>query len=228
MKNVLSVLAVVVGVAIFVGWKFFGASAEIAAKNASGSGWNDSRAELSGKFRTVLDSRFEGLEGAQQISIDMTECMTTRAIEFLNGTDCSYLYNKATTSEAEHLSAQEACFKKVGYEDKEKELLLACTKEKFPNDWKAMRPALRKVMKEALAKSDGSPDDLERWAHCVADKDIEYLNASDCKLIDPKAKTADDALRTVDSCYARPGFKEVMDGFVATCKAPSTPAAGAE
>lgn len=217
MKRVLSVVATLAGVGIFFAWRFFGASAEIATKNASGHGWDGARPDLLGKFRTALNERFDGMDGAADASMLITECMTQSAITFLNGTDCSYLYNKSTTTEAEHLSSQEACFKKVGYEVKEKELFVNCMKEKFPGDWKMMRTVLIKEFTGVFEKKGIPADKAKVIAVCSVDADIETLNASDCKFLNKEAKSGDDILRTVDECFERPPLQEALNANVKKC-----------
>ena len=73
-------------------------------------GWDDAREE----FRPLYEQIYRDLAIEPQIHKRLINCALDDSIDFLNTTDCSYLYNPKTTSEAEHAARQDACLNDLG------------------------------------------------------------------------------------------------------------------
>ena len=101
--------------AVLVAAKFGGAllftSANIATKNVTNSGWNGARTEL----RRMFEKELGDADMDPSSKSAFLDCVTTKAIDYLNQTSCSYLYNKALTSREQHMRDQDACIHKTGY-----------------------------------------------------------------------------------------------------------------
>lgn len=120
------VVGVLVAIGVIAVWKLV-----IPTIVVSMSGWDDARPELLGKFKAAFPAEVRAQIGDAKADL-VVACLTDKAIEFLNGTDCKYKYNELTTSQAEHLAAQEACMEAVGYAQKEEAFAIECMKQHVP------------------------------------------------------------------------------------------------
>ncbi|HSC89562.1 MAG TPA: hypothetical protein VLC09_19905, partial [Polyangiaceae bacterium] len=187
------------------------------AQNSMGVGWNDARPELVGKFNEVLQREFASLGLTPTELNGVTGCCADRAIEFLNKTDCSYQYNMATTSEAEHLAEQEVCFTKVKYEEEEGRIALACFKEKLPDDWKLLRSSLVESFVKAAVDGGVDATQAKVTATCFADRAVKLANERKCPLINKQAPAAEHLFNDMTQCISA----EESEKLGSECSGPS-------
>jgi hypothetical protein len=204
----------IVGTIVVIGliavWKLVLApSGEKALIEATGKGWDDAKGEIK---PMILEGLSEGLKDSDVGPMEkgvIADCVTDKVVEFLNGTDCSYLYVETVTSKEEHLKQQEECFVKVKLEEKEEAFMVECMKAKLPNDWKIARSSILKAYEEAM--TDIADTSLrKKTAECITDKTIAILNGSDCKPINDKATTAEELVTPADGCMDKPGLADKL------------------
>jgi len=132
-KEMIKLLSFVFVVGVFLFFKFgvglVTTSATIHAKNAVHKGWDGARAEL----RKAFESQVQEIKLPPEIKAKYLDCVTQKAIDFLNNTTCSYLYNKMTTTQEEHLRKQDACVMQSGYMEALEGFAEACGKEVIPD-----------------------------------------------------------------------------------------------
>lgn len=103
----------------------FYTSAAITVQNSLHMGWNSARSEIRRQFEAELKNMdIDPLKKSKYL-----DCITDKSIDFLNGTTCSYHYNKVTTTKAEHIKQQDACVEKSGYIKKVEEMGYACAQD---------------------------------------------------------------------------------------------------
>ncbi len=175
-------------------------SVTVSAQNAMGMGWDDARAEFVTTFDAALGQEFAPLGLTQAEIHPVSECAADAAVKFLNGTDCSYQYNTATTTEAEHLAEQEKCMDRVKYEEEEAKIGLACLKQKLPSDWKVMRKSLIEGFAGAATESGMSAAQAQTVATCFADKAIAAANERKCPLINQAATKPEELFADMSKC----------------------------
>lgn len=175
-------------------------SAAVSAQNAMGVGWDDARAEFVSDFDKALGEELAPIGLTQAEIHPVSECAADEIVKFLNGTDCSYQYNTATTTEAEHLAEQEKCMAKVKYDEQEEKVGLICLKQKLPNDWKVMRKSLIEGFAGAAAESGMPAAQAQTVASCFADKAIAAANEKKCPLINQAATKAEDLFSDMSKC----------------------------
>lgn len=203
-KNLLTRIALGgLGVGAVALWKLVVApTLAVKAENALGVGWNDARPELVATFGATLAEHLASLSLTPAEAQTVTECCADKAVEFLNATDCSYQYNTATQSEAEHLAEQEACFARVKYEEATEKSTLGCMIEKMPNDWKLLRSGLIENFAKG-ATSEGMPEaQATKVATCFADRVVAKGNEKKCPVLNREAKTADDMFLPMEKCIS--------------------------
>lgn len=175
-------------------------SAAVSAQNAMGMGWDDARAEFVSDFDTALVQELGQLGLTQAEIHPVSECAADEIVKFLNGTDCSYQYNTATTSEAEHLAEQEKCMAKVKYDEQEEKVGLACLKQKLPSDWKVMKKGLVEGFTSSAVEGGMAPGEAQKVAACFADKAIAAANERKCPLINQAATKVEDLFADMSKC----------------------------
>lgn len=187
---------VVVGIIAF---KFFSPSAEVELMNASGSGWDDAMADFEAELAEMMNTEYDVFDLSQGDKNKFATCVAKKSIKFLNGTDCSYLYNPATTSEAEHLANQEKCLEEVKFENHQGGFILECLKEKMPTSWAVMKKIFIGVYEEAYTSQGVSSTEAKKIAECIATKLTALCDARKYKLIDEKAQDIEGLLIGVDT-----------------------------
>ena len=146
-----------IAVVAVVLWKFvIGPSLAVTAQNTMGAGWDDAKPELMAQFSSTFATDWAMFNLSQPDIQQMSDCCATKAVEFLNTTDCSYLYNQNTTTEAEHLKNQETCMAKVKYDEAELKFSLDCMRQHFPEDWKHLRTPLMQGYETSFVEN-GAP-----------------------------------------------------------------------
>lgn len=199
-----SIIGTVVVIGGVAAWKMWGPDPTV-------GGWEEAKAEL----MVQMQSGLQELSFPPDVTHPIADCTTGKIIEFLGTTDCKYKYDLETTTEAEHLATQEACFKEVGYEDKVAEFTAACMKEHMPAKWDIMSTTLTTEFAVAGDK-----------AGCMAGKTIEALNASGCPLVNKESTTPETTLNTIDVCTEKhPELQAALDGVAAACGLGGAPAA---
>lgn len=226
MKKLLGGVGTVVVVGAIIAFKFFGPSAEVTLKNATGSGWDDARSELRNQISQVMEQEYEVFDLSASDKNKIADCIVDKSIAFLNETDCSYLYNSATTTEAEHLANQETCMAKVKFEENQEGFTMECLKQNMPDSWKIMKSIFVGIYEEAFTQ-DGVPGPkAKQIGECIAQKLVGILDGRKYKLINDKSIKAEDLLFPIDKYV--PDFEkdEEISAVVAEC-APADAAKGA-
>jgi len=128
-KEIIQFLSFLVPVAVFLIAKFgvgiFATSAKIHTNNMMHSGWESARAEL----RKSVEKEVGAVALPPDIKKNYVDCVTNKAVDFLNHTVCSYLYNKLTTTREEHLKAQDECIAKSGYNQEMEKIADVCAND---------------------------------------------------------------------------------------------------
>lgn len=122
--GILRIVGVVVAIGVAVAWQFFGGDLQVWMNNSGGRGWDAARPEVV----AAMKAQMVGLPIDEAKKQALAECVADKAVAFLNGTECSYYYNTARMTEAEHTAAQEACMAKVGYPEQEAKFAEECMK----------------------------------------------------------------------------------------------------
>jgi hypothetical protein len=91
-------------------------------------------ADLTPKIRAALEARMKAIHIPEVAFEPLLDCEVTSYIQWLNTTDCSYAYDKATTTLEWHLKEQNACVERAGLTTRWKEIDLECRKLKIPNE----------------------------------------------------------------------------------------------
>lgn len=191
------------GVGAVVLWKLvIGPSLAVKAENAMGVGWNDAKPEMVATFGSALGEHLSSFGLTPVETKAVTDCCADKAIEFLNKTDCSYQYNTATQTEAEHLKEQEACFERVKYNEAEEKLTLACMQEKMPDDWKLLRSSLIENFAKGATEEGMPAGKAKQVATCFADRVVAQGNQKKCPLINKQATKPDDLFHPMEKCVS--------------------------
>lgn len=217
-------IGIVVAVAAVLLWKFvIGPSIQVTASNVTGHGWDDAEAELQGKIQGVLQQSLSVFELPNNVTQKMAKCTTAKAIEFLNATDCSYLYNETTTSEEKHLAGQEECLKRAGYESKEEQFTFECMKEHFPNDWKYMKKTLEDSFVSSFSQEGVEKPEAITMSACITGKSIELLNARKCALVNKAAAKPEELISSMDGCIKDPDNDKDFQAIIEECTGQEEP-----
>ncbi len=194
---------------------------EISARKAAGAGWTEAKPEIKGNILSALREGFVDIDLRQDVMDKVATCVTDQIVEFLNGTDCDYYYNESTTSEAEHLKAQEACLATIGYDAKEIEFTIECAKQHVPKDWNIMRPLLSREMDAALQGQILDAAKRKTAVDCVVGQTVELLGKTECAPLNPAAKTPEQLFTPADECFENAGIKAQAEEAIGACIAPA-------
>jgi hypothetical protein len=218
MKKVIGIVLVIVAVLL---WRFLvGPALQVTATNAIGNGWDDAKPEFTRQMQAALLESFADFELPADTRTQISECIAGKSVEFLNTTDCSYLYNKATSSEADHLADQAACMQKVGYEKKEEAFSLDCLKQLLPDDWKHLRKTLVAVFTALRTKGGAGAAQAKTQAVCIVDKTIAMANQRKCPFVNRAAEKAQDLINGLDDCIGGADKDPEYLAIFAACIAP--------
>ncbi|MCK5806451.1 MAG: hypothetical protein KAI66_26705 [Lentisphaeria bacterium] len=213
MKKGLGIVGSVLLIGAYVAWQFLGADVQIKIKEASGTSWNDSRAELTSKFTKALTAPLSKMVLPQDTIPKIVTCLVDKAIPVLNKSGCSYLYNTATSSRAKHERRQTACLNRVGYVKTEAKLTQKCMQKYLPNTWKIHRRALAATMAKA---APATVPNKAAWGSCTANKILGALSKTSCLPInkDPAAKKP---INSIDDCVKQEGLMKILPSFGRDC-----------
>jgi hypothetical protein len=225
MKKLLGGLGGIIVVAGIVIFKMLAPSAEVAATNAMGSGWDGAQAEFMTQITTTLTQEYAAFNLPPDMIQKISKCITDKSVAFLNTTDCSYLYNTATTTEAQHLAAQEQCMAKVQFEKKQEGYTLDCTKESFPDDWKLMHGLFVDEFEKSFAAQGVPADKAKEIGVCISDKLMTLLNTRKCKLINRAATNPEQIFFTLDDCIKDTENDKDFQAVITACAPPAEPPA---
>lgn len=198
MKKIIGGAGTAVVVVAIIAFKFLAPSAEVAIQNAAGAGWDDAKADFQAEISQVINTDYEVFVLSQAEKDAITNCIADKSIAFLNGTDCSYLYNTATTTEAEHLANQEKCMEKVKFPEKQEGFTVECTKEHMPNSWKVMEKIFVGVYEEAYTGQGVPGPKAKEIGECISKKIVALCDARKYELIDKSATDAEKMFNSID------------------------------
>ncbi|MBN2718548.1 MAG: hypothetical protein JXX14_22075 [Deltaproteobacteria bacterium] len=198
MKKILGGVGTAVAVVAILAFKFLAPSAEVAVKNATGAGWDDAKGDFKAEISQVINSDYEVFVLSQAEKDAITDCIVDKSVEFLNGTDCSYLYNTATTTEAEHLANQEKCMEKVKFPEHQEGFTIECTKTNMPNSWKVMEKIFVGVYEEAYTAQGVAGPKAKQIGECISKKLVALCDARKYELVDKSAKEAEKMFFPID------------------------------
>ena len=209
-----------IGVALVVLWKFvIGPSLAVTAQNSLGAGWDDAKGDLMSQFSSTFANDWAMFNLGPAKIQELSDCCATKAVAFLNTTDCSYLYNQATTSEAEHLKNQEACMAKAKYEEEELKFSLECMRDHFPEDWKHLRTPLVQGYESSFTANGVSAADAKKMAECIADGSVTLANNRKCPVVNKQAKTFEELVNSIDTCVKDPDNDPDFQAILKSCGA---------
>ncbi len=199
MKKMATIIGAVVAVGLGIAWKIFAPSAQVEVMNAAGAGWNDARSDLMGQISTTITTEYAVFALPAGVTTKISECIVDKSIEFLNKSDCSYLYNPETTTEAEHLANQEKCLEKVKFEDVQGGYTVECSKAHFPDDWAIMGKIFAGEFEASFAQNGVDAASAKTMGTCVGDKLTALMNTRKNPLVNKEAKKPEDLLFTLDT-----------------------------
>ncbi len=227
MKKVLGGLGGIIAIGAFVAFKMTAPSAQVAATNAMGAGWDGAQGEFMTQITSTLTQEYATFKLSPELIQKIAKCITDKSIAFLNTTDCSYLYNTATTTEAQHLAAQEQCMAKVQFDQKQEGYTLDCTKENFPDDWKFMHSIFMEQFELSFTSQGFPADKAKDIGACVSDKLIALVTTRQCKLINRAANKAEDIFFSLDDCIKDTENDKDFKAVITTCTPQAEPQAEA-
>jgi hypothetical protein len=108
-------------------FSFFATSAKIHTTNMMHAGWDQAKPDLRKAFEKEVEKSAPELDA--EFKTKYLDCVTDKAVVYLNNTTCSYLYNKATTTQEEHLRAQDECIGASGYAQEVEKIAEKCADE---------------------------------------------------------------------------------------------------
>lgn len=225
MKKLFGGIGGIIAIGAIVAFKMLAPSAQVAVENTAGIGWNDAKGELMSGISSELTTEYATFGLPPVIIQTISNCITDKSIAFLNTTDCSYKYNTATTTEAQHLAAQEQCMIKVQFEKQQEGFTLECTRESFPDDWKYMHKMFSGEFEQSFAQ-EGVPGDVaKQMGVCIAEKLTTLMNTRQCKLINRQAAKVEDIFFGMEDCIKDTENDKEFQEIITSC---TTPAGSAE
>ncbi|MBN2528743.1 MAG: hypothetical protein JXR76_20300 [Deltaproteobacteria bacterium] len=198
MKKILGGVGTAVAVVAIIAFKFLAPSAEVAVKNATGSGWDEARDYFATEISKLMKPDFEGLVLDETNQENITNCIVDKSIKFLNETDCSYLYNTATTSETEHLANQETCLAKVRFTEHQEGFRLECLKTYLPRSWKLMEKVFMGIYEEAYIRQGIPEAEAKQIGECISGKLVALFDGRQYKLIDDQSRDVENLFFPAD------------------------------
>jgi len=187
MKTILGGIGTAVAIAVVIGFKFLGPSAEVAVKNATGMGWDEARKDFVAEISSVINTDYDVFVLSQTDRDNIAGCIADKSIGFLNTTDCSYLYNTATTSEVEHLAAQEKCMNNVQFSKKQEAFSVECLKAHIPANWSVMEKVFTGVYEDAYVEQGIAAPQAKQIGECMSRKLVALCNERKYPLVDQTA-----------------------------------------
>ena len=223
MKRILGGVGGIIAIGVIVAIKMLAPSAEVAIKNSTGTGWNDAKNDFMTEITTTLTTEYATFGFAPSIIQTISNCIADKSIAFLNTTDCSYLYNTATTTEAQHLAAQEQCMNKVQFDQKQEGFTLECTREAFPDDWKYMQNIFSGEFEKSFAAQGVPADTAKQMGLCIADKLTTLMNTRQCKLINRQAAKVEDIFYGLEDCIKDTDNDKDFQEVITSCTGQAAP-----
>ena len=217
MKRLLGGIGGIIAVGVIVAIKMLAPSAEVAIKNSTGTGWDDAKGDFMTEITAALTEEYATFGFPPATIQTIAGCISDKSIAFLNTTDCSYLYNTATTTEAQHLAAQEQCMIKVQFEQKQEGFTMECTKASFPDDWKYMHNIFSSEFEKSFAAEGAPADAAKQMGLCISEKLTAMLNARQCKLINRQATKAEDIFFGMDDCIKDSENDKEFQAIISSC-----------
>ena len=113
-----NLIGTLVGLVVLFGGKYiygaFFTSVGIEAMSMAGAGWDDSRETFLESYKAEVNKSEHFKSVPEDVKERYINCLADKTVEFLNQTECKYLYNQMTTSKEEHLKEQDACVQASG------------------------------------------------------------------------------------------------------------------
>jgi hypothetical protein len=195
----------------------------VAIENSAGVGWDDAKAEFVTEITTTLTTEYATFGFPPAIIQTISSCIADKSIAFLNTTDCSYKYNTATTTEAQHLASQEQCFVKVQFETRQEGFTLECTRESFPDDWKYMQNIFTGEFEKSFAQEGVPAATAKQMGLCIAEKLTTLMNTRQCKLINRQAAKVEDIFYGMEDCIKDTENDKEFQDIITSCTGQGAP-----
>ena len=151
--------------------------------------WDAARVDLTPQIRADLEANLKLAHVPESIFKALLDCEVTSYIQWLNTTDCSYLFDKATTTLEWHLKEQKACLERADATTRLQEIDLACTKLKLPNEWSIFQGMFAQSFAETVDRRHPKSPIARKMGACAADRYVSELNHIGCKPMDVEAST---------------------------------------
>ena len=181
--------------------------------------WDAARASLTRKIRAALEANTKLLHIPEPAFEALLDCEVTSYIQWLNTTDCSYLYDEATTTVEWHLKEQNACLERAGVKTRWKEIDLECTKLKVPNEWSIYEDMFAKTFAASVDWQHPNSPAAQKVGACAADQYVAELNRLGCAPMNVEAPTRE-AMLSKDCIHKnRPILDRRMKAVLHDCRA---------
>ena len=188
--------------------------------------WNAARVDLTSQIRADLEANTKSIHVPEPAFKALLDCEVTSYIRWLNRTDCSYLFDQATTTLEWHLKDQKACLERADAATRLKEIDLQCTKLKLPNEWSIFAGMFAQTFAETVDPRHPNSPAAQKVGACAADRYVTELNHLGCKPMDVEASTREAIFATECIQENRPVLDRRMKAVLHDCSHLSTNGGG--
>jgi len=181
--------------------------------------WDAARVDVTSQIRTDLAANLKSAHVPEPAFKALLDCEVTSYIQWLNTTDCSYLFDKATTTLEWHLKDQKACLEQADAATRLKEIDLECTKLKLPNEWSIFQGMFAQTFAETVDRRHPNSPTAQKVGACAADRYVTELNHMGCKPMDIEASTREAMFATDCIHENQPMLDRRMTAVLHDCRA---------
>jgi hypothetical protein len=181
--------------------------------------WDAARVDLTSQIRPDLEANLKLAQVPAPVFTALLDCEVTSYIQWLNTTDCSYLFDKATTTLEWHLKDQKACLERADATARLQEIDLACTKLKLPNEWSIFEEMFAQTFAETVDRRHPKSPTARKVGACAADRYVSELNHIGCKPMDVEASTREAMFATDCIHENQPILDRRMTAVLHDCRA---------
>ena len=182
--------------------------------------WDAARADLTPGIRAgLLEADLKLAHIPELVFKSLLDCEVASYIQWLNTTDCAYLYDKATTTLEWHLKEQNACLERAGVTARMKEIDLECTKVKLPNGWPLYEEMFAETFAETVDRQHPNSPTARKIGACAADQYVTELNHLGCTPMNVEASTREAMFATDCVHKNQPILDRRMRAVLHDCRA---------
>jgi hypothetical protein len=181
--------------------------------------WDPARVDLTSQIRPDLEANLKLVHVPESAFQALLDCEVTSYIQWLNTTDCSYLFDKATTTLEWHLKDQKDCLERADATTRLKEIDLECTKLKLPNEWSIFEDMFAQTFAETVDRRHPKSPTARKMGACAARQYVSELNHLGCKPMDVDASTREAMFATDCIHENQPMLDRRMTAVLHDCRA---------